>query len=131
MPTWIERLLPPSPLARRLSFQSILFAIGQGAFLTGSAVFFTHVVGLTASQVGLGLTIAGLASFVFAVALGRFADRIGTRRLWAISAFLQAALYLVWPWLEGFGQFVAMVVALEIVGTAGGSAWGAYTMNVF
>jgi hypothetical protein len=47
MPTWIERLLPPSPLARRLAFQSILFAIGDGAFLTGSAVFFTHIVGLS------------------------------------------------------------------------------------
>ena len=84
MPTWIERFLPPNPVARRLSFQSILFAIGQGAFLTGSAVFFTHIVGLTASQVGLGLTIAGLASFAFAVPLGRFADKVGTKRLWAV-----------------------------------------------
>jgi MFS family permease len=131
MPTWIERLLPPSPLARRLSYQSILFATGQGAFITGSAVFFTHVVGLSAAQVGLGLTIAGLASFAFAVPMGRLADRVGTLRIWAISAFIGAGLYLVWPWLDGFAEFVAMVVVLEIVGTAGGSAWGAYTMNVF
>jgi MFS family permease len=131
MPTWIERLLPPNPVARRLSFQSILYAIGQGAFLTGSAVFFTHIVGLTASQVGLGLTIAGLASFAFAVPLGRFADKVGTKRLWAASSFVQAAMYLVWPWLEGFTQFVAMVVVLEIVGTAGYTAFGAYSLNVF
>jgi MFS family permease len=131
MPTWIERFLPPNPVARRLSYQSILFAVGQGAFLTGSAVFFTHIVGLTASQVGLGLTIAGLASFAFAVPLGRFADKVGTKRLWAVSSFLQAALFLVWPWLEGFTQFVAMVVVLEIVGTAGYTAFGAYSLNVF
>ena len=131
MPTWIERFLPPNPLARRLSFQSILFAIGQGAFLTGSAVFFTHIVGLTAAQVGLGLTIAGLVSFAFAVPLGRFADKVGTRRLWAVSSFIDAGLFLVWPWLEGFTQFVAMVVVLEVVGTAGYTAFGAYSLNVF
>jgi MFS family permease len=131
MPTWIERLLPANPVARRLSFQSILYAIGQGAFLTGSAVFFTHIVGLTASQVGLGLTIAGLASFAFAVPLGRFADKVGTKRLWAVSSFIDAGLYVVWPWLDGFWQFLAMVVVLETVGTAGYTAFGAYTLNVF
>ena len=131
MPTWIERFMPPSPLARRLSSQSILFAIGQGAFLTGSAVFFTHIVGLTAAQVGLGLTIAGLVSFAFAVPLGRFADKVGTKRLWAVTSFIDAGLFLVWPWLEGFSQFVAMVVVLEVVGTAGYTAFGAYSLNVF
>ena len=37
----------------------------------------------------------------------------------------------MWPWLEGFWQFLAMVVVLEIFGTAGGAARGAYTLNVF
>jgi MFS family permease len=131
MPTWLERFLPTNPIARRLSYQSILFAVGQGAFLTGSAVFFTHIVGLTASQVGLGLTIAGLVSFLFAVPLGKFADRVGTKRLWAVTSFIDAGLFLVWPWLEGFAQFLAMVVVLETVGTAGYTAFGAYTLNVF
>ena len=36
-----DRVIPASPLARRLSAQSILFAVGEGAFLTG-AVFFTR-----------------------------------------------------------------------------------------
>ena len=50
------------PLARRLSVQSLLFALGEGTFITGSAVFFTQIVGLSAAQVGLGLTIAGVVS---------------------------------------------------------------------
>jgi MFS family permease len=131
VPTWIQRFLPPSPLARRLSFQSILFAIGNGTFLTGSAVFFTQIVGLSAAQVGLGLTIAGVSSFAFAVPLGRLADQVGTKRMWAASALAQALLFLVWPWLYGFTQFVAMAVVLEIVGTAGGAAWAGYTLNAF
>jgi hypothetical protein len=33
---------PPSPLAGRLATQSLLFALGEGTFMTGSAVFFTR-----------------------------------------------------------------------------------------
>ena len=66
--------------------QSVLFAIGEGTFLTGSAVFFTQIVGLSAGQVGLGLTVAGVVSFFLAVPLGKLADRIGPKRMWAIGA---------------------------------------------
>ncbi len=131
MPTWLERLLPPTELARRLSVQSVLFAFGEGIFLTGSAVFFTQIVGLSAAQVGLGLTMAGVVSFFFAVPLGKQADRIGPKRMWALGAVAQAALYLVWPWIGGFFAFLAMMVVLEIVGTAGWSGRGAYTIDVF
>ena len=73
----LDRVLPPTPLARRLCGQSILFAVGEGFFMTGSAVFFTKIVGLSSAQVGLGLTIAGVVTFFFAVPLGKLADRIG------------------------------------------------------
>jgi predicted MFS family arabinose efflux permease len=96
------RVLPPTPLARRLSVQSVLFAMGQGTFLTGSAVFFTQIVGLTAAQVGLGLTVAGAVSFVLAVPMGRLADRVGHQRIWAIGSFLSAGLFAVWPLIEGW-----------------------------
>lgn len=87
MPSLIDRMLPPTPLARRLSVQSIMFAVGEGVFLTGSAVFFTQIVGLSAAQVGLGLTAAGVVTFFFAVPLGRLADRVGAKRSgrWAPS----------------------------------------------
>ncbi|AKU19164.1 membrane protein [Luteipulveratus mongoliensis] len=127
----INRLLPPTPLARRLSAQSVLFAVGEGVFLTGNAVFFTHIVGLTAAQVGLGLTIAGVVTFFLAVPLGRAADRVGPKRMWAVGALLEAVLYVAYPWISGFAAFVAMVVLLELVGAAGGAGRGAYTLDVF
>ncbi len=130
-PRWLASLVPPTPLARKLSIQSILFAVGEGAFLTGSAVFFTRIVGLSAAQVGLGLTVAGVVSFFFAVPSGKLADRIGPKRMWALGAFAQAALYVVWPWIGGFGAFLAMMVVLEVVSVAGGAGRGAYTLDVF
>lgn len=129
--SWWQRQLPPSPLARSLSVQSILFAVGEGTFITGSAVFFTQIVGLSAAQVGIGLTVAGVVSFFFAVPAGKLADRVGTRRMWAIGAGLTALLYLVWPLIHGFAAYLAMMVVLEVVSQAGWSGRGAYTIDIF
>ena len=131
MPGRLDRFLPPTPLARRLSVQSVLFAVGEGTFITGSAVFFTQIVGLSAGQVGIGITVAGLVSFVLSIPLGRLADRFGPKRMWALSAFASAFLYGVWPLIDGFAAFIAMMIVLEIVQTAGWSGRGAYTIDVF
>ena len=126
-----QRMLPPSPQARRLSVQSILFATGEGVFLTGSAVFFTQIVGLSAAQVGLGLTLAGVVSFFFAVPLGRLADRVGPKRMWVVASFGTAGLYALWPLIDGLVAFLLMMIALEVVSSAGWSGRGAYTLDVF
>lgn len=130
MTRFVDYAKPPSHLAGRLATQSLLFAVGEGAFLTGSAVFFTQVVGLSAAQIGLGLTIAGIAAFLAAYPLGRIVDRVGPKRCWAISSAGQAAMFTVWPFIDGFWGFVAMAVAMEVIGTAGGAAHGAYTIDV-
>ena len=102
MTTWLTRILPANPLTRRLSLQSILFAVGEGVFITGNAVFFTRLVGLSAAQVGLGLSIAGLFTFALAVPMGRLADRLGPKRIWWVSAAGISALYLTYPLIHGF-----------------------------
>jgi MFS family permease len=131
MASRLARMLPPTPLARKLSVQSVLFAIGEGTFLTGSAVFFTQIVGLSAAQVGLGLTVAGVVSFFFAVPLGKLADRVGPKRMWAMGAFGGASVYAVWPFIDGFTAFLAVMVVHQIIETAGWSGRGAYTLDVF
>ena len=92
----LDCFLPPTPLAGRLSMQSMLFAVGEEMFLTGSAGSFTQIVGLPAAQVGLGLTVAGVVSFFFAGPLGKLADRIGPKRRWCLGSIGGAGLYLMW-----------------------------------
>src|SRR5687768_16762081 len=106
----VIRLAGPTPLVRRLSSQSVLSAFGDGVFLTGSAVFFTQIVGLSAAQVGLGLTIAGVATFALAVPLGKLSDRYGAKRVWALSSLVEALLYLVWLLIGDMATFVAMMI---------------------
>ena len=121
---------PPSPLAGRLSVQSLLFALGEGTFMTGSAVFFTQIVGLSAAQVGLGLTLAGVASFLAAVPMGKLVDRIGPKKAWAVSSVGQAAMFSVWPFITDFQGYLAMAIGMEVIGSLGGAAYGAYTIDV-
>src|SRR4051812_13217063 len=126
----LRRLVPPTPLSRRLATQSLLFATAEGTFLTGSAVFFTQVVGLRAAQVGLGLTIAGVVSFLVAYPAGKLTDRIGPKRMWAVGAFVGALLFAAWPFIDSFSGYLAMVVCFEIIENAGGAGRNAYVLDV-
>src|SRR3954453_21002345 len=131
LPERLTRLAGPTPLVRRLSSQSVLSAFGDGVFLTGSAVFFTQIVGLSAAQVGLGLTLAGVVTFAAAVPLGKLSDTYGAKRVWAICSLIEALLYLLWLGVGGMVPFVAMLVGLELVSTASRAARNAYRFDVF
>ena len=121
---------PPSRLAGRLSVQSLLFALGDGTFMTGSAVFFTQIVGLSAAEVGLGLTIAGVASFLVALPMGKLVDRFGPKKMWAVSAVGQAGMFLFWPFITDFQGYLLMAVGMEVIGVLGNVAFHAYTIDV-
>ena len=131
LPERLLRLAGPTPLIRRLSTQSVLSAFGDGVFLTGSAVFFTQIVGLSAAQVGLGLTITGVVTFALAVPLGKLSDRFGAKRVWAASSLAEALLYLGWLAVGGWAGFVGVMIAVQVVSTASRSARNAYRFDIF
>ncbi|WP_166658724.1 MFS transporter [Kribbella sp. VKM Ac-2571] len=117
-------------MARPLCLQSALYAVGSGVFLSGNAVFFTQVVGLSAAQVGLGISIAGILGFVVSVPLGSAVDHVGPRRAWLLAALVEGSIYLAYPWARGFAAFLGIVVALALAESAGNSGRGAYTLDI-
>lgn len=127
---WTVRLVPPTPLSRRLALQSLLFATGLGSFLTGSAVYFTKLVGLTAGQVGIGLSVAAIVSFLAAYPSGRLVDVIGPKRMWAVSAAVSALLFGLWPFLHGMTAFLIVTVVFELAQNPGGAGRNAYVLDV-
>ncbi|SFC21901.1 Major Facilitator Superfamily protein [Nocardioides terrae] len=131
VPGFLARLVPPTPLSRQLALQSMLFSTGEGTFNTGSAVFLTQVVGMSAPKAGLALTIAGLAQFVFAYPAGRVVDRFGPKRMWATAAVGQAAGFLALPFVHGFGQYVVVALFVGLFDCLGENARHAYTLDVF
>lgn len=124
-----DNSIPPPGLPRRLSFQHLLTGIGTGTYITGSAVFFTEVVGLRPTEIGLGLSIGAGASLFAAVPLGTFADRHDPRLIWAISSVVQAFLYALWPFVSGFVAFVALIVTLDLLATIGVSGRTVYAIE--
>ena len=45
-------------MTRRLAYAQLTNSIGDGGFLVVSALYFTQIVGLSATRVGLALTLA-------------------------------------------------------------------------
>jgi MFS family permease len=130
VPGFLARLIPPTPLSRRLALQSMLFSSGEGTFNTGSAVFLTIVVGMSATQAGLALTIAGIAQFVFAYPAGRLVDRLGPKRMWIVGATGRAACFLALPFVSGFGEYVAVALVFACFEGIGENANHAYVLDV-
>lgn len=127
--TAVRDVVPPAGLTRALAVQAMVYAVGSGLFQAGSAVFFTRALGLSAAQVGLGLSVAAGVSLLSAVPLGGLTDRYGPQRVWALGLLVEAALFGAYPIVGGFLGFLAVVVALALVHAAGGTARQVYSIN--
>ena len=128
--SFFKRLIPPTPMSKRLSTQSLLFSTGEGTFLTGSAVFLTQVVGMSAARVGLALTIALVAEFLLAYPAGRVVDRFGPKRVWALTTWGLSACFVALPFVGSFEEYVVVALVFAVFGSAGGSSYQAYVVDV-
>ncbi|QMU70035.1 MFS transporter [Streptacidiphilus sp. P02-A3a] len=89
-------------------------SLGTGLFLTGGVAFFVRVVGLTATQVGVGFSIAGLVTLGASVPTGWLADRVDTRRLLFLLHLAEAALFCLYPLVHSFLGFVLVASATSL-----------------
>ncbi|GAA4213779.1 MFS transporter [Actinocatenispora rupis] len=119
--TRLVGLLPDDRVTRRLAVQTLVNTLGNGLFMTTSAVFFTRSVGLSAVQVGLGLTIAGACGVAAGMPLGQLADRLGARRMLAVLYLAQAVGLLCYALVGSFPAFL-VVACLVTMLDAGGRA---------
>lgn len=127
---FVRRLIPPTPLSRRLASQSLLFASGDGAFLTISAFYLLEIVGLTSAKVGLALTIAAAFGLVLGWPIGRVIDRYGAQRLWWISGLGRTAAFVAFPFVDSFGSYLALALLFEVAEGMGRNANQAYVLDV-
>ncbi|WP_123748018.1 MFS transporter [Saccharothrix texasensis] len=64
-----------------LAVAQVANSVGDGAFYVCSALYFTRVVGLSPTLVGVALTVAWAVGAVAGVGFGHVADRVGPRRV--------------------------------------------------
>ncbi|QOV37181.1 MFS transporter [Streptomyces ferrugineus] len=104
-------LVPPAGPPRLLAYAQLSNSVGDGAYYTTSALYFTQVVGLAPARVGLGLTVGWAVGSLVGVPLGRLADRRGPRGtavLLALATGLAVASFTV---VRGFWPFVLAACA--------------------
>lgn len=91
-------MLAQAPLRRTL--------VGSAAVLTGTDLFqfympiYGHSIGLSASKIGVILSMVALAAFAVRIALPAMARRIGEETLLAYSLFFGGATYLLFPFFQ-------------------------------
>jgi len=85
---------------------------------------------MSASRVGLAITIAGVAGFLFAYPAGRVVDRLGPKRIWAASTFCRAACFCVLPFVGSFSDYVLLAVVFSAFDSLGGASHDAYVIDV-
>ncbi|WP_406068100.1 MFS transporter [Micromonospora sp. NBC_01638] len=110
--------LPPPGRLRTLSLATLANTVGTGLWVTGVALYLTRAVGLSPTQVGLGLSIAGLVGLTASVPLGGLADRRDPRTLRAVLQLAQTAVAAAYLLVGSFPVFllVATLDALLISG---------------
>lgn len=98
-----------------MALADLIGALGWGAFVSGSAVFFTRSVGLSAAQVGIGISAAGAAGLAAAVPAGRLIDRVGPLRVIVASALGSIALFVSYALVDAFWSFLVVVTLLGLM----------------
>ncbi|GLW89617.1 MFS transporter [Actinokineospora globicatena] len=121
MRAWFGAVVPREPAAIRFTLLSLVQSAGNGVFLTSSPFFFTSVVGIPPTRVGVGLTIAGLCGLLACVPMGIAGDRFGTRRVLVVAFTALAVLFALYGLVTSFLWFVVVACAVAVFESSCGS----------
>ncbi|MEU4216685.1 MFS transporter [Actinoplanes sp. NPDC026623] len=110
----LTRVFPSTAAGNQLVLVALVDSFGTGVFLSGSVVFLTLVAGLTAAQIGLGLSAAGIVGLITTVPIGVVADRIGTRRVLVALQVWRAAWFVAYAYTASFPVFVVVACMLAM-----------------
>ncbi|WP_395293287.1 MFS transporter [Kitasatospora hibisci] len=109
------RLLHPDPTVRRLAAITLVNTIGSGLSLSVGVLFFTRVLGLTAAQLGLGLTAAGLCGVAASVPAGLAADRWGARPVLVVLVTVNALGTAGYALVHSYAAFLPLACVVAAV----------------
>jgi hypothetical protein len=108
-----QTFFPSDRVARSLTLSTMAFALSSGVFYTVSALYFTRVIGLGATTVGLGLGIAGGVGVLAAYWAGWLSDRVGAHHVQAWATGLNGLAMLAYT-LASDAVVFTLVASLAI-----------------
>lgn len=110
----VAGLLPERGPGRVLVLTSLIASVGSGLYVAGSAVYFVSYVGLTATEVGAGLSIGGFGGLLLGPFLGTLADRYGARRMTMLFTAAQVTVLVAAGLVRSFWLFVTVLALLGV-----------------
>lgn len=114
MPSY-RAFLPQSKIERDLAVATFVNTFGNGLFLVISVLYFTRIMGFSAQQIGIALTVGGLAELLITIPSGHVADRVSPRTI----AICTAVLFGIWEisffFITTYSAFVAVLVIQGIL----------------
>ncbi|MFD5389572.1 MFS transporter [Streptomyces sp. NPDC127074] len=119
------------PAERRLLTTVEIDATGGGLFLAGATLFYSRVAGLTAGQIGIGLSVLGIVALAATVPNGLLVDRIGPRHALIMLHLWRGVWCCALAFVHSFWQFLAVLVLLGLAEHAGMLALQAYVGSAF
>lgn len=117
----VRGLWPVGKTQRTLTVASFIDAFGNGLYLTGSALYFTRVVGMSVTGVGVGLTVGALVGLVLAPLVGHVADRWGAKEVHIATTTCGAIAVAGFVVVRSFWLFVVVACLMATVVAAGQS----------
>lgn len=98
---------------RRLRAVGFVDALGTGLFLPLAVIYLTRVVGLSASQVGVGLGVSGAVAVAATPLTGTLLDRCDARLVVLGCFAASAAAYLEYVTVRSFFAFLLVAIVAQ------------------
>ncbi|MFG2605960.1 MFS transporter [Streptomyces sp. NPDC048514] len=123
----IAQAVPPPGPIRVLQTNTLIASTGYGLYISGGALFFVQVTGLSQTRVGLGFSLAGLLGLLLSLWAGRLADRWGPREVFLGFSAVLVSLLLAAVFVDSYLGFLAVIMAIGCAETGTTVARGAVT----
>lgn len=109
---------------RRVVVALVVDAIGSGLFLPFSVLFFVATTDLTVAQVGLAVSVGGIARFAAGPVAGGLADRFGPLRVLIIANVLQGVGFVGYLFV---GRLWTLMLVTLVVQAGNAGFWSSYS----
>ncbi|WP_192580399.1 MFS transporter [Micromonospora sp. ALFpr18c] len=116
--TGLRASLPRGPGLPWFSAAGLINALGNGFYYPFMLLFFRDLLDVSLARIGVGLTVAALATLPLLPAVGRAADRFGPRPVLIAAAVLRGLAYLGYLTTRNFVVFMLLSALIALCNRA-------------